>query len=130
MFSVNEVRLLGHVGNKPELRYTPAGTPVFQFSMATNAAWKDDQGEKQARTDWHRVEVWGALATACGERVAKGTPVYVAGELREKSWQKDGETRRSAYVKADQVVFLAPKVSGNAVLTDAQPEGEASAVRS
>ena len=75
--------LLGRVGADPDLTYTPNGTAVAKFSVATSEEWKDkDTGEKRERTEWHRVEVWRRLAEICGEYLKKGSQVYIEGKLQ------------------------------------------------
>ncbi|MBF0301177.1 MAG: single-stranded DNA-binding protein, partial [Oligoflexia bacterium] len=85
--SVNRVILLGRLGQDPEIRYTPTGMAVCQFSLATTESWKDkNNGQKQDRTEWHKVVVWSKMAEVCGQYLAKGRQVYVEGRLQTKSW--------------------------------------------
>src|SRR5438046_10454055 len=79
--SVNKVILIGNLGRDPEVRYTPSGQAVANFTVATNEAWTDKAGQKQERTEWHRIVVWGKSAENCGEYLSKGRQVYVAGRL-------------------------------------------------
>ncbi len=107
MGSVNKVILVGNLGADPELKYTPSNRPVCNLSVATNEVWKDKGGNKQERTEWHRVNVWGEQAENCSKFLAKGRMVYVEGRLQTRSWDdKEGKKRYSTEVVADRVVFL------------------------
>lgn len=105
--SVNKVLLIGRLGNNPEIRYTPGGAAVANFNMATNESWNDKNGQKQERTEWHRVVVWGKLAQLCGEYLSKGRQVYVEGRLQTRQWQdKEGQNRYTTEVIATTIQFL------------------------
>lgn len=105
--SVNKVILVGRLGQNPEVRYTPSGAAVANFSVATNESWTDKSGQKQERTEWHRVVVWGKLAELCNQYLAKGRQVYVEGRLQTRQWQdKDGQTKYTTEVQAQTVQFL------------------------
>lgn len=105
--SVNKVILVGRLGQNPEVRYTPSGSAVANFSVATNEAWTDKSGQKQERTEWHRVVVWGKLAELCNQYLQKGRQCYVEGRLQTRSWQdKDGTTKYSTEVQAQTIQFL------------------------
>lgn len=105
--SVNKVLLIGRLGNNPDIRYTPSGAAVANFNVATNESWNDKNGQKQERTEWHRIVVWGKLAQLCGEYLAKGRQVYVEGRLQTRQWQdKDGQTKYTTEVIANTVQFL------------------------
>ncbi|MGD0835753.1 MAG: single-stranded DNA-binding protein [Polyangia bacterium] len=107
MGSVNKVILVGNLGADPELKYTPSNRPVCNLSVATNEVWKDKTGQKQEKTEWHRVNVWGEQAEHCSKYLAKGRSVYVEGRLQTRSWDdKDGKKRYSTEVVAERVVFL------------------------
>lgn len=112
MASVNKVILIGNLGADPELKYTPSNTAVCNLRLATNEVFKDKSGQKQERTEWHRVTVWGNQAEACGEYLAKGRSVYVEGRLQTRSWEKDGEKRFSTEIVADRVQFLGGSQGG------------------
>ena len=104
MAAVNKVILVGHLGRDPEVRYTPDGRAICNFTMATTDSWKDkNSGEKRERTEWHRVVVFGKLAEICGEYLAKGRQVYVEGRLQTRKWQgQDGQDRWTTEVVIDQ----------------------------
>ena len=104
---VNKVILVGNLGRDPEVRYTPGGQAVANFTIATNEAWTDKSGQKQERTEWHRIVVWGKQAELCGEYLTKGRQVYVEGRLQTREWtNKEGAKQYTTEVVANQVVFL------------------------
>ncbi len=104
---VNKVILVGHLGADPELRYTPSGAAVCEMRLATNESWTDRQGQRQERTEWHRIVVWSKLAENCSKYLNKGRQVYVEGRLRTRSWDdKDGNKRYTTEVIANDVQFL------------------------
>lgn len=107
MASVNKVILIGNLGAKPELKYLPSGQGVCEMRLATTDRWQDKNGQKQERTEWHRVVVWGKTAENCAQYLDKGRSVYVEGRLQTRSWDdKDGNKRYSTEVVADRVQFL------------------------
>ena len=115
MGSVNKVILVGNLGADPELKYTPSNRPVCNLSVATNEVWKDKSGQKQERTEWHRVNVWGEQAENCSKFLAKGRMIYVEGRLQTRSWDdKEGKKRYTTEVVADRVVFLGGGEGGGA----------------
>ncbi|MCK4532833.1 single-stranded DNA-binding protein [bacterium] len=92
--SVNKVILMGHLGDNPELRYTPAGDAVASFRIATNRVWKDKEGKQQTKTEWHRIIVWRKLAEICSEYLKKGSHVYVEGRLETRSWDDSSGNKK------------------------------------
>ena len=105
--SVNKVILLGRLGQNPEVRYTPGGAAVANFSVATNEVWMDKSGQKQERTEWHKVVVWGKVAELCSQYLSKGRQVYLEGRLQTRQWQdKDGQTKYTTEVQAQTVQFI------------------------
>ena len=107
MASVNKVVLIGNLGKDPEIRYTQGGDPIANFSLATSEAWTDKSGQKQERTEWHNVVVWGKQAETCGQYLAKGRQVYVEGSIRTRQYDdKDGNRRYMTEVIAQRVQFL------------------------
>jgi single-strand DNA-binding protein len=105
--SVNKVILLGRLGQDPELKYTPGGTPVCNFSLATTEAWTDKSGQKQEKTEWHRVVVWGKLAELCNQYLSKGRQAFLEGKLQTRSWDdKDGNKRYTTEFLASTVQFI------------------------
>jgi len=116
MSGLNKVMLIGRLGSDPELRYTPDGTAVASFSIATSEEWKDkNTGEKKERTEWHRVVAWRKLGEICGEYLAKGKQIYVEGRIQTRSWEdKDGNKRYTTEIIASDIQFLGAKDSSNA----------------
>lgn len=107
MAGINKVIIVGNLGKDPELRHTPQGQAVCNFSIATSESWTDKGGQKQERTEWHRVVVWGKLGELCGKYLAKGRQVYVEGKLQTRAWDdKDGQKRYTTEVVANTVQFL------------------------
>ncbi|HXH76123.1 MAG TPA: single-stranded DNA-binding protein [Bacteriovoracaceae bacterium] len=105
--SVNKVILLGRLGQDPELKYTPGGSAVCNFSMATTEAWTDKQGQKQEKTEWHRIVVWGKLAELCNQYLAKGRQAFLEGRLQTRSWDdKEGHKRYTTEILATTVQFI------------------------
>lgn len=105
--ALNKHMIIGNLGQNPELKYTPAGLAVTSFNIATNESWTDKAGQKQERTTWHRIVVWGKLAENCAQYLAKGRQVYIEGPVHERDWQdKDGQKRTSREITAQVVQFL------------------------
>jgi single-strand DNA-binding protein len=103
---VNKAIILGRVGQNPEVKQTPGGATVTNFSVATNEKWTDKSGEKHERTEWHRIVVWGKLAELCGQYLTKGRQAYIEGRLQTREWEKDGQKHHTTEINADSVVFL------------------------
>lgn len=106
--SVNKVILVGNLGKDPEVKYTPSGTPVAKFSIATNERYKDKAGEWQDRTEWHNIVVWQRLAEIVGEYVKKGSKIYVEGRLQTSSWEdkQSGEKKYRTEIVVQDLVLL------------------------
>ena len=105
--SFNRIILVGNLGRDPELRYTPQGTPVCSFSMATNERRKDKSGEMQDQTTWFRVTLWGRQAETASQYLTKGRPVYIEGRLRVEEWtDRDGKPRHTLEVHATDMQFI------------------------
>jgi single-strand DNA-binding protein len=108
--SVNKVILVGRLGKDPEVKYTQGGTPVAKFTVATNEVWKDQNGEKQERTEWHNIVAWTKLAEICGQYLNKGSRVYIEGRIQTRSWEdKEGNKRYITEIRADSMVMLSGK---------------------
>ncbi len=119
---VNKVILVGNLGGDPELRYTPAGTAVATFSVATSESWKDKDGNAQERTEWHRIVVWSKLAEIAGEYLKKGSQVYLEGRITTRSWQdKDGVKKYMTEVVAQNFLMLGRKADGSGSRESAEP---------
>lgn len=112
---LNKVMLIGYVGKDVELRYTPAGAPVANFSMATSERWKSKTGEKVEKTEWHKIAAFNKLAEICGEYLTKGKLVYIEGKIQTRSWEdKDGIKRYSTEIVANNMTMLGgSKTSAN-----------------
>jgi single-strand DNA-binding protein len=107
MGSVNKVILVGNLGRDAELRYTPGGAAVATLNMATTEVWNDKQGQKQEKTEWHRVILWGKQAESLQEYLTKGKQIYVEGRLQTRQWDdKDGNKRYTTEIKADRITLL------------------------
>lgn len=107
MGSVNKVVLIGNLGRDAELKYTPGGVGVATVNLATTETWNDKAGQKQAKTEWHRVVVWGKTAEALAEYLVKGKQIYVEGRLQTREWtDKDGAKRFTTEIRADKIVLL------------------------
>lgn len=105
--SFNKVILVGNLGRDPELRYTPQGTPVCSFTMATNERRRDKSGETQDMTTWFRVTLWGRQAETASQYLAKGRTVYIEGRIRTEEWtDRDGKTRTTLEVHATDMQFI------------------------
>jgi single-strand DNA-binding protein len=115
MGSVNKVILVGNLGRDAELRYTPGGAPVATLNMATTEIWNDKGGQRQEKTEWHRVVLWGKTAESLSEYLTKGKQIYVEGKLQTRQWDdKDGNQRDTTEVRGDRVVLLGGGGGGGA----------------
>ena len=107
MAGVNKVIVVGRLGAEPELKTISSGNNVCRLSVATSENWTDKNGQKQERTEWHRVVVWGKLADLCGKYLAKGRQVYLEGRLQTRSWEdQQGQKKYTTEVVANVVQFL------------------------
>src|SRR5262245_15333085 len=107
MSGINKVILIGRLGADPELKTVTGGNNVARLSVATSENWTDREGQKQERTEWHRVVVWGKLAELCGKYLSKGRQVYVEGRLQTRSWEDNqGQKKYSTEIVANTVQFL------------------------
>jgi single-strand DNA-binding protein len=107
MGSVNKVILVGNLGRDAELRYTPGGAAVAKFSVATTEVWNDKSGQRQERTEWHNIDLWGKQAESLQEYLRKGKQIYLEGRLQTDEYtDKDGVKRKSTKVRCDRVVLL------------------------
>ena len=122
MAGLNKVILIGNLGKDPELRFTPDGTPVANFSIATSEHWKDKKtGKKREKTEWHRIVAWRRLAEICDDYLTKGRQVSIVGKLQTRSWEKDGITRYTTEIVADDVQFLGKNPRTNEADTPPAP---------
>ena len=107
MGSVNKVILVGNLGRDAELRYTPGGAAVATLNLATTEVWNDKNQQRQEKTEWHRVVLWGKQAESLQEYLTKGKQIYVEGRLQTRQWDdKDGNKRYTTEIKADRITLL------------------------
>jgi single-strand DNA-binding protein len=112
--SVNKVILLGNLGKDPEVKYTPSGTPVAKFTIATNERFKDKEGQWQDRTEWHNITAWARTAEIAGEYLKKGSKVYIEGSLRTHSWddKQTGQKKYMTEIVVNDLVLLGGRGEG------------------
>ena len=126
MASLNKVMLIGNVGRDPEVRYTPAGDAVANLPLATTDKWKDKDGNRQERTEWHRISFFGRQAEIAGEYLKKGSQIYVEGSLTTRKWtDKDGNERYTTEIRADRMQMLGGRgqnSDGEAAPAQPQPQ--------
>ena len=107
---INKCIILGNLGQDPEVRYMPNGNAVANFSIATSESWKDQQGQLQERTEWHKCTAYRKLAEIIGEYVRKGSKIYIEGKLQTRKWQdKDGADKYTTEIIVDQMQMLDSK---------------------
>lgn len=110
MAGINKAIIVGRVGKDPEIRYFQDGKAVANFTIATSEEWKDKStGEKKERTEWHRIVAFGKLGEICGEYLSKGKQVYIEGQIKTRTWEKDGTTRYTTEIIADKMQMLGSK---------------------
>jgi single-strand DNA-binding protein len=113
MAGVNKVILIGYCGGDPETRYLPNGDPVSNVSLATSETWKDKEGNKQERTEWHRLQFFGRLAEIVGQYVKKGSPIYIEGSIRSNKYtDKEGVEKVSYQITCSSMKLLGSKSDG------------------
>ena len=121
--SLNKVILIGNLGQDPEARFTPKGTAVTNLSVATNEAWKDQSGELQERTEWHKVVMYGRMAETASEYMKKGQMVYVEGRLHTREWEDQNQIkRRTTEIRCDNFTMLGKR--GDTTGSDQKPAGD------
>jgi single-strand DNA-binding protein len=114
MGSINKVILIGNLGADPELKYTPSSRALCNLRVATTEVFKDKTGQRQEKTEWHRVTVWGDQAENCSKYLSKGRSVYIEGKLQTRTYDKEGQKHYATDVVADRVVFLGGGGGGGA----------------
>lgn len=123
MASVNKVILIGNLGKDPETRYMSNGDAVTNITLATTDTWKDKNGEKQEKTEWHRVTFYRKLAEIAGEYLKKGRPVYIEGRLETRKWtDKQGVERYTTDIIANDMKMLGNRTAGSA--TESEPDNK------
>ena len=113
--SINKVILVGYLGQSPDARFTPQGTAVTNISVATKESWKNQNGELQERTEWHRIDIYGKMAETAAQYLTKGQLVYVEGRLKTDEWddKETGAKRRATKVQCDSFTMLGRKGESN-----------------
>ena len=113
--SINKVILVGYLGQNPDARFTPQGTAVTNISVATKESWKNQNGELQERTEWHRIDIYGKMAETAAQYLTKGQLVYVEGRLKTDEWddKETGAKRRATKVQCDSFTMLGRKGESN-----------------
>ena len=125
MAGINKVILVGRLGQDPEMRYFADGTAVANFSIATSDEWKDKEtGEKREKTEWHRIVVFRKLAEICGKYLSKGRQVYIEGKLQTRSWEKDGVTRYTTEIVANDMQMLGGREGGDGLRSPESDYGQ------
>jgi single-strand DNA-binding protein len=122
---LNKAILIGNLGKDPELRYTPSGVAMATFSIATSETWTGKEGEKESRTDWHRIVAFRKLAEICGEYLSKGKQVYIEGRIQTREWEdKDGNKRYTTEILANQMLMLGGRDSADSGRSEGPPAPE------
>ena len=110
---INKVILIGNLGSDPEVRYTPDGVPVANFSLATNESWNDKDGQRQERTEWHRLVLWRRQAEVAQQYLKKGSKIYVEGKLQTRSWDdQSGQKRYTTEIVVNDMQMLDSRGEG------------------
>ena len=126
MASVNKVILIGNLGRDPEVRYTQNGIAVANFTLATNEVWNDKSGERQERTEWHRIVVWGKQAEIAREHLSKGKQVYIEGSIQTRQWDdREGNKRTTTEIKAQRLMMMGRAEGGESRMNAAAPPPDA-----
>jgi single-strand DNA-binding protein len=125
MRGVNKAIIIGSVGQDPEIRYSAAGKAICNISVATNEEWKDKAtGQKQSKTEWHRIVAFDRLAEIMGEYLRQGSSVYIEGKLQTRKWEKDGQTHYSTEIVAEQLQMLGSKPGESAQQAQPKPAAQ------
>ena len=117
MSSLNKVLLIGNLGSDPETRFTPSGAQVANFSLATSESWNDKNGQRQERTEWHRIVLWQRLAEIAGQYLKKGSKIYIEGKLQTRSWEdQQGHKCQTTEIVASTMKMLGAERVAEAVV--------------
>jgi len=128
MASVNKAILIGNLGKDPELRYTPSGRAVANFSIATTERWKGQDGENQEKTEWHNIVLWGRTAELAKEYLSKGSPVYIEGRIQTRSYEdKNGVKKYITEIVGQRMQFLGKRGETGSDYTPPPPPADESA---
>jgi single-strand DNA-binding protein len=123
--SLNKVQLIGNCGADPVVKYTPSGTAVANFTLATNERFKDKSGEWADRAEWHNIVLWQRLAEIAGEYLKKGAKCYIEGRNQTRSWEKDGQKKYITEIIGSELILLDGKASSSGQAPLSQEEAEA-----
>ena len=126
--SLNRWQGIGNLGGDVELKYTPAGKAVANFTVACNESWKDDAGNMQEKVEWVRIVAWEKLAEICSQYLKKGSKVYVEGKLQTRSWEKDGQKHFATEVVINNMLMLDTRPTQGQSETSQQPQRQATTV--
>lgn len=128
MSGVNKVIIIGRLGKDPEMKTIGQGSVVTALTVATSENWTDKNGQKQERTEWHRINVWGKPAENCAKYLSKGSQVYVEGRLQTRSWEDNGQKKYATDIVASTVQFLSTnsKSSSSPDRSNTQGQGQGS----
>jgi single-strand DNA-binding protein len=119
---LNKAILIGNLGKDPEIRYTPSGLGVANFNIATSENWTNKEGQRETRTEWHRIVAFGKLAEICGEYLSKGKQVYIEGRLQTRDWEdQNGVKRYTTEIVANQMLMLGSRESSDSVRSQRPP---------
>jgi len=122
---LNKAILIGNLGRDPEVRYTPSGVAVANFTIATSENWTNKEGQKETRTEWHRIVAFGKLAEICGEYLSKGRQVYIEGRIQTRDWEdKEGIKRYTTEIVANQMLMLGGRDMGDSGRSQDPPTSE------
>jgi len=125
---LNKAILIGNLGRDPEVRYTPSGLAVANFSIATSETWTNKEGEKETRTEWHRIVAFGKLGEICGEYLAKGKQIYIEGRIQTRDWEdKDGVKRYTTEIVANEMQMLGGRGGSASFSGDSAPASASAA---
>ena len=125
MAGLNKAILIGNLGKDPEIRYTPSGLGVANFNIATSETRTNKEGEKETRTEWHRIVAFGKLAEICGEYLSKGKQVYIEGRIQTRDWEdQNGVKRYTTEIVANQMQMLGTRDATNAVRPQGPPAAD------
>lgn len=121
---LNKVMIIGRLGKDPEMRYTPSGRPVTNFSVATSRSWTTSDGDRRTETEWFNVVAWSSLAEICNEYLVKGQQVYIEGRLQTRHWEDDnGNHHSSVEIVTNEMIMLGKRRSSGEV-SDEKENGE------
>ena len=122
---LNKAILIGNLGKDPEVRYTPSGVAVANFSIATSETWTNKEGQKETRTEWHRVVAFARLAEICGEYLSKGKQVYIEGRIQTRDWEdQNGVKRYTTEIVANQMQMLGARDNAGGARPESPPVAE------